>query len=144
MRDEVGNVRVAAAASLAGTGALMAAGAVEAESPWAPFNTMAAALLGEQAAQDPGFQPRATPVGLAIILGGLAGYGFVYHRLFGKVRFPQSLLTGALAGAALYGFDYYLLPKPLRPGFERYLSWTSISLKYAAVALALGGVTRNE
>ena len=58
-------------------------------------------------------------MGLAIIISGLAGYGLLYHRLSGKVRFPQSLLTGALAGAALYGFDYHLLPKTLRPGFER-------------------------
>jgi hypothetical protein len=98
---------------------------------------MAAAVLGEEAAREPEFQWRATSIGLAIILGGLAGYGFVYHRLFGKVRFPRSLLTGALVGAALYIFDYHLLSKPLRPGFERYLSWTAIGLKYAAVALAL-------
>src|SRR5947207_5135086 len=99
MRDEMAK---AIAAAAAGTGELIVAGAVEAGSPWAAFNTMAAALLGEEAARDPGFQPRATPVGLAIIIGGLAGYGFVYHRLFGKVRFPHSLLTGALAGTALY------------------------------------------
>src|SRR5438874_6638939 len=99
MREDVADLIAAGAAAAAGTGALMAAGAVEAGSPWAPFNTMAAALLGEEAARDPGFQRRATPVGLAIIVGGLAGYGLLYRRLFGRVPFPQSLLTGALAGA---------------------------------------------
>src|SRR5947209_5679775 len=110
MRDALDDVIIAAAAAAAGHEALMAACALDVGSPWAPFNTMAAALLGEQAAREPRFQPRATPVGLAIIVGGLAGYGLLYGRLFGKARFPQSLLSGAVAGAALYGFDFHLLP----------------------------------
>jgi hypothetical protein len=131
------STQAGAAAALAGTGALMAAGAVEAGSPWAPFNTLARVLVDGNAGDRPEFGPRITPVGLAINLIGLAGWGFAYRCLFPRVRPPLSLLTGALAGAALYLLDYHAAPPELRPGFERYLSPRGIAFKYGAIAAAL-------
>ena len=144
MREDIADIVAAAAAASAGTGTLLARGAADAGSAWAPFNTLAAVLLGEEAVREPGFQPRATSLGLAINIGGLALWGLLYRRLFARVSFPASLLTGALAGAALYLLDYHAAPPPFRPGFERYLTGKSIALKYAAVALALALVPAGE
>lgn len=131
-------VAVGLGAAVAGTATLMAAGAAQRRAPCAPLNTLAEALIGGGAGDRPEFNPRATPVGLAVMFVGLTGWGIAYRRLFGRVPPPTSLLTGALAGTALYLLDYHLAPPGRRPGFERYLTWPAISLKYAAVGLALG------
>ncbi len=142
--DESRWLKTGAAAAIAGTAVLFIAGWVQAGSPWAPFNTLAAALLSNPGVAKPDLIPSATALGLAICVVGLTVWGSLYWLLFGKMEPPLSLITGALAAAALYGFDYYLLPESYRPGFERYLSWGAIGAKYAAVALALALSTKRE
>ena len=124
-------------AAAAGTGALAIAGLAQRGSAWAPFNALAGSVLGPDVRDRVDFAAEVTPVGLGINIVGLAGWGLMYRVLFGRVPMPASLATGALAGAALYGLDYHLAPGPLRPGFERHLSWPAIACKYAAIGLAL-------
>ncbi|MBI3910868.1 MAG: hypothetical protein HY320_08035 [Armatimonadetes bacterium] len=127
------------AAAVAVTGELMVAGVVEAKSPWAPFNAVAPLLLTPDAAEQRGWQPVATPVGLGVTFGGVAAWAALHRFLFRRwssrpdCPWTEALAAGALAAGTLVLFDYRLLPVERRPRFQRWLSWGAIAAKYAVL-----------
>src|SRR5436190_333445 len=122
----------------------MAAGAVEAGSPWAPVNAVAPLLLTPEAAERREWDPVATPVGLAIMAGGITGWTVLHRALLRRLP-PRAAAAsgaawaaGAASAAALALFDYRILPPARRPRFRRWLSLPATAAKYAVFAAVLG------
>lgn len=61
--------------------AMMIAGRLERGSPWVGVNALASAVGAGGRRVRNRFDPVATPVGLAILAGGLLALGFVYERV---------------------------------------------------------------
>ena len=146
---DIEDLTAGALAAAAVTGELMAAGMLEAGSPWAPLNAVAPLLLRPEEAEHRGWDPVATPVGAAITLSGIAAWAVLHRTLLRQ--FPHAAARPAArwsAAAASAGtlaiFDYCLLPPERRPRFRRWLSVSAIVTKYAVLALVLGATARKE
>jgi hypothetical protein len=133
----------AAAAAVAAE--MLAAGWIETRSPWTPINAVSPILMPRKRwFLRRGWDSRATPLGLAILLGGVAAWGTaiqaLFHALAPKAAIPRSvaaIITGALAGGGLAVVDFGLLPARRKPRLARWLSTPSIAGKYLTFALAI-------
>ena len=138
-RTWVLDAAITALAATTATGAGIAAfGQAKEGSPWTPFNAVAHMLFGDKAAGVDGFAPKESLSGLGLHAGALTAWGALYQAAAGKVPFPQSLATGALASALIWAFDYKIVPERLRPGFEKRLGPESVLAVYTLLALSLG------
>ena len=132
-----------ALAATAVVGELMAAGAAEAGSPWAPLNAIAPLVLSPDAAEHQDWHPVVTPVGLAITISGIAAWAVLHRGMLravkgnARVELPEAVAAGALSAAALACFDYCVLPPARRPRFELWLSTPAIAAKYAVLGAVL-------
>jgi hypothetical protein len=136
------DLTVGAVSAIAVTGELMVAGALEADSPWAPLNTIAPLLLTPEAAEVPGWDDRITPVGLGITLAGIAGWATLHRCLMQPdpkmpLRPARRTAAAVASAAALALFDYHVLPPARRPRFSRWLSSRAVVAKYATLAAVL-------
>lgn len=126
------------AASVASTFALLWCGRREVNDGAAPLNGPSQWIWGTHAPYCSGFSVRHTVVGYAI-----------HHlaSIFWAVAFERFRPTGweampAVAAAALTSVtasivDYQFTPRRFRPGFEKRLSRSSLTLVYAAFAAGL-------
>ena len=128
-------VKTGTTAAVVVTAAILAAGKVETGDMWGPLNDVSHVVLGEEKSHVDGFRPGTTLLGLALQVAAMESWGIFYHLLFGRPRFPKSVITAAVAAALIYGIDYRLLPRRFTPGFEHRLSRPGLFLIYAVLAL---------
>ncbi|MFT3775036.1 MAG: hypothetical protein QM820_57545 [Minicystis sp.] len=128
---------LACGATLAATtaAAMMIASSLERGSPWAGFNAMATAV-GARRRVRARFDPAVTPLGIAVLAGGLLGWGLLYEGVLSATRRRSGLATGLLSGALAYGFDKAILPDEVVPEFRRNLGFGGTIAKYAVVGIA--------
>lgn len=130
-------LRTGAAAALAVSGAIAAAGKLQAGDPFAPLNDISHMVLGEERSHRRGFDPTATLLGVGLNVAAMLAWSVLYRALFGRQRLPRSLATAAAATAAIYFFDYHLVPKRFTPGYEATLSREKVWLIFATLGLTL-------
>ena len=134
-------VRAGATASLTTAAVLYLRGRAEQGSGAGPLNAVSHIVYGDEAMKRDAVSRKYTLTGLALNSAAVTAWAAVHQLLLGRRRFvrrpPRSLL-GALAVSALaYGVDSYVVPRRLRPGFERRLSKGSLLAVYAALAVTL-------
>lgn len=128
------------AASTAGV--MMIASRVESGSPWAGLNAMATAVgVGERPLRDR-FDAAVTPVGIAVLTGGLLAWGVAYEGALAATHRRGGLLTGALSGALGYALDRLVLPSRVVSNFRRATGLGGMIATYATVALAGAAASR--
>lgn len=133
------------AASLTSTGALLALGGVENDSPLGPINAISHWYWGERAAHrdDPSLPH--TLFGYVTHHAASIFWALFYEKLFGARRRgrigPRELSDAATIAALACFVDYRLTPSRFTPGYEKRLNRKSLFVVYAmfAVGLAVGG-----
>lgn len=88
---------------------------------------------------------RNTAIGLALHTGASVWWAAFHEAFCGPrdKRSPERILAaGAATGALAYVVDYHVVHRRFRPGFEAFLSPTSMAAIYAA--LALGFATMSQ
>jgi Rieske Fe-S protein len=81
---------------------------------------------------------RNTLIGSALHLGASVGWAALFEGLFGKrarAHTPTALAGAACVAATAYVVDYRVVPKRVRPGFEKHLTPGQMFCVYAALAL---------
>jgi hypothetical protein len=130
-------------ATVLSTAAAMAGSRWENGRSTAAINAVSHIAWGGPPPQHEGSGRRNLIVGAALHAGASYFWAAAFEALFGRVareRRSAALLGAAATAAAAYVTDYHVVPRRLRPGFERHLSRSSLFGVYAALAagLALG------
>jgi hypothetical protein len=124
---------VAAAAT---AGALVGFGRARG-APAGPLNAVAHMVIGTRALVIEGFDVAVTTLGLTLHAVVILIWGVLFALVAARLRGTRLLLAATLFTAAVFVFDYYIVPPQLRPGFESVLSPSEVAVVYAVLALAL-------
>lgn len=125
------------AAMTAACGATMAISSfVQRGSPWAGLNAMATGTGVRKRRFGVDYDADVTPIGLAVLAGGLLAHGIVYQRLLGKSARRRPIAAGIVSALAGYALDRYVLPDQVLPSFRRSMGPAGTFAKYAALGLA--------
>lgn len=129
-------------ASLASTAVLSVCGHYEEGSASAPSNATSHWVWGKPAFHRDAPSLRFTLVGYGIHHATSCFWAVLYERWLTSAPAKsarRSPLAGGAAIALLACFtDYYVVPRRLRPGFEKRLSKPALFLAYAAFGVTLG------
>lgn len=136
-------------AGLACVAALALAARCERRSAFQPINASSHWIYGETAASVARFDPRRTGLGVVTNVGACFFWAFPLSLWLtaGPPRHPLNLLCSASALSAFAAFfDYRVVPKRLRPGWELAISRRSIAAVFAAIAggMAAGAWTAQK
>lgn len=131
-------------AGLACLAALAIAARYEGRNVVQPINATSHWIYGETAATVARPDPRRTGLGVLTNIGASFFWAVPFSLWLkaGNPRHPLSLVCAASAISAFAAFfDYRVVPKRLRPGWERAVSWCSVWATFAAMGagMALGG-----
>ena len=139
-------LKTGAAMTAACGAAMMISSTAERGSPWAGLNAMATAIgVGRRrvrAGLGAGFDGEATPIGIALLTGGLLLHGVVYRKAFGRFARRRPLVSGALSGLFGYAYDRWLLPDWLLPNFRVTMGRGGTAAKYVALGVASAAAAR--
>ena len=139
LHDSFWQSQIAGAAT---TGAVALCGQIEDGDAISPVNAISHIAWGDSAYDEREISLKHT--GTAVLLNQTAifSWALLYQVLFGRAQkrgdLKTSLLGGVLVSAIAYVVDYHVVPKRLKPGFERHLMPRSLLFIYAILALALG------
>lgn len=129
-------LRTGAALTAATMCTMMAASTLERGSPWASMNAMATAVgVGKRRVSDR-FTPVGTPVGIAVLTGGMLLWGIGYETALHATGRRKSALTGAMSAVAGFLVDDLLLPDRLMKNFRRTMGVLGTVSKYVALGIA--------
>lgn len=131
----------AAVAGVAVLGTLALAGRRDSRSAIAPINASSHVIWGDDAAQIEQPTLRHTVPGVAINLGAVFWWAFIFRFLFGRVadRGPlPALAAGASTMTLAWLLDYKVLPRRLTPGWELRISDRSLFAALAVMGAGLG------
>src|SRR4051794_34075564 len=84
---------------------MMVASSLRLGSPWAGLNAMAGAVGAGGRRPRACFDARVTPIGLAVLAGGLLAWGMAYEGALSAGHRRSDLTTGAISGALGYAID---------------------------------------
>ncbi|WP_274423174.1 hypothetical protein [Chelativorans sp. YIM 93263] len=124
-------------AGIACVAALAIAARCEGRSAFQPMNATSHWIYGETAASVTRFDPRRTGVGVITNIAACFFWALPLSLWLkaGPRRHPLHLLSTASALSAFAAFfDYRVVPKRLRPGWERAISRRSIAAVFGAIA----------
>lgn len=137
MNGVVSRGLVTGAALTAACGATMAISSFfQRGSPWAGLNAMAAAVGVRKGRHEDDYDADVTPAGLAVLAGGLLGYGIVYQRLLGKRARRRPIATGALWALGSYALDRLFGSDRALRDVRRATGPAGLAACYAAVGVA--------
>jgi hypothetical protein len=128
-------------ASLASTAVLVLRDQHERDDPIGPINGPSQWIWGKPSARCGGFSVRRTLTGYLIHQAESVFWATFYEKWRMEDHQRGSAIDPlkpavAISTAACF-VDYLIAPERLSPGFERQLSWRSLSIVYAALACGL-------
>lgn len=123
---------------------MMISSALERGSPWAGLNAMATAVGVRKRRFGARFDADVTPLGMALLTGGLLAWGIAYEGALGAVGRRSRLIAGALSGLGGYAFDKIVLPDWVVPNFRRAMGPAGAAAKYVAIGLASAAAARRR
>jgi hypothetical protein len=103
-----------------------------------PVNAVGSHLAGAHAMWRKDFSLKSTLPGMAINLGGCLFWAGVMERWVQQRPLggtADALRRGGIAAALAYTVDYHVLPRRLRPGYERKLSPAQLLAVYSVLSI---------
>lgn len=129
-------------AGLATTGAVAFCGLFEDGDAISPVNDISHIVWGDKAFDEGELSLKYTATGVLLNQSAIGVWALLHQIWFGRAQkrgdVEKSLLGGVFVAILAYIVDYHLVPKRLKPGFERHLTPRSLIFIYAILALALG------
>jgi protease I len=122
---------------------MMTSSAIERGSPWAGLNAMASAVGLRRRRPRDDFDASVTPIGLALLTGGLLAWGLAYQGTLAGTRRRGGLVSGVLSGLGGYAFDQYVMPNWVIPNFRRKMGVKGTFAKYAVIGLVSALASRR-
>jgi protease I len=122
---------------------MMTSSAIERGSPWAGLNAMATAIGLRRRRVSDSFEAGVTPIGIALLTGGLLAWGLAYQGALAGTARRGGLVSGVLSGLGGYAFDELVLPRWVIPNFRRKMGVSGTMAKYVALGIASALMARQ-